>query len=96
MHIAMSLLVDLNLSRSPFARRHFVTATESTDGFELRTEYHAENLAEHSLEERRAFLGCIFLSSVYWRPCLGLLMYESLTSKQPIEHVRQPESCQIQ
>ncbi|OAF99178.1 uncharacterized protein CC84DRAFT_1264194 [Paraphaeosphaeria sporulosa] len=65
MHMAMSLLVDLHLNRSPFARRHFVTATEGTDGFELRTEYHAENLAEkHTLEERRAFLGCIYLSSV--------------------------------
>ena len=73
MHMAMSLLVDLNINRSPFARRHFVTATEGTDGFELRTEYHAENLTEmHTLEERRAFLGCIYLSSVYVQPLLGV------------------------
>lgn len=65
-YLLMSLLVDLNLNRSPFARRRFVTATEATDGFELRTEYHSENLAEkHTLEERRAFLGCIYLASVY-------------------------------
>ncbi|KAF2448100.1 hypothetical protein P171DRAFT_517713 [Karstenula rhodostoma CBS 690.94] len=65
MHMAMSLLVDLRLNISPFARRHFVTATEVSDGFELRTEYHAENLAElHTLEERRAFVGCTYLSSV--------------------------------
>ncbi|KAJ4298215.1 hypothetical protein N0V90_006114 [Kalmusia sp. IMI 367209] len=64
MHMAMSLIVDLELNRSPFARRHFVTATEGTDGFEIRTEYHAEKLADHTIEEKRAFLGCVYLSSV--------------------------------
>lgn len=61
----MSLIVDLGLNRSPFARRHFVTATEGTEAFTIRTEYHAEKLEDHTAEEKRAFLGCIYLSSVY-------------------------------
>ena len=69
MHLAMSLIVDLQLNRSPFSRRHFVTATEEPDGFELRTEYHAEKLSDHTLEEKRTYLACIFLSSVYDKHC---------------------------
>lgn len=60
-HLAMGMVVDLELNKSPFARRRLMTAREADNGFEIST----DALCDHTLEEKRTFLGCLYLSSVY-------------------------------
>ena len=61
MYLAMSMVVDLELNKSPFVRSRLKKATEIENGFEIRT----DGLTDHNLEQKRAFLGCLYLSSVY-------------------------------
>ncbi|KAF2191556.1 hypothetical protein K469DRAFT_373793 [Zopfia rhizophila CBS 207.26] len=61
MHLAMSLVVDLGLNKSPFTRSRLMKASDAANGFELKI----DGIPDHTLDERRAFLGCLYLSSVY-------------------------------
>jgi hypothetical protein len=60
MHLAMALVVDLGLSKSPFTRNRIMKASQAANGYEM----HSDSIEEHTLEEKRAFLGCVYLSSV--------------------------------
>jgi hypothetical protein len=59
MHLAMSMIVDLGLFKSPHARRRIMTEEEAADVSKLGT----RTAIEHTLEEKRALLGCLYLAS---------------------------------
>ncbi|KAF2106964.1 hypothetical protein BDV96DRAFT_693850 [Lophiotrema nucula] len=60
LHLAMALVVDLELNKSPFCRGHIMKASDVANGYERSF----EGVSEHTLEQRRAFLGCVYLTSV--------------------------------
>ncbi|PVI05015.1 hypothetical protein DM02DRAFT_135479 [Periconia macrospinosa] len=57
MHLAMSLVIDLGLIRSPHAHQRVMTREEAAGAPDRRT------ALEHTLEQKRALLGCLYLSS---------------------------------
>ncbi|KAF2638539.1 hypothetical protein P280DRAFT_551179, partial [Massarina eburnea CBS 473.64] len=59
LHMAMSMIVDLGLFKSPFARRRIMTKEEAASA---PNSSHS-SVTEHTLEEKRALLGCIYLTS---------------------------------
>ncbi|CAI6334766.1 unnamed protein product [Periconia digitata] len=59
MHMAMSLIADLGLIRSPLARQRLMTTEEAAG----KSKTNAETVAHHTLEQKRALLGCLYLSS---------------------------------
>jgi hypothetical protein len=60
MHLAMAMVVDLGLNKSPLGRSRLKNVTEIVKGFEVTI-----GVIDHNLDEKRAFLGCLYLSSVY-------------------------------
>ncbi|KAF2248132.1 hypothetical protein BU26DRAFT_327743 [Trematosphaeria pertusa] len=67
-HLAMAMVVDLDLNRSPFTRGRLMTAADAANGFELRT----EGLTDHTLEQKRTFLGCLYLSTAVSKSSLNM------------------------
>ncbi|KAF2734796.1 hypothetical protein EJ04DRAFT_576635 [Polyplosphaeria fusca] len=67
MHLAMGLVVDMSLNKSPFTRNRVMKVSEAANGYELKI----EGVVEHTLEERRAYLGCVYLSSVLSKSVLN-------------------------
>lgn len=60
MHLAMAMVVDLGLNKSPLGRSRLKNVVEMGKGFDMPI-----GLTDHNLDEKRAFLGCLYLSSVY-------------------------------
>lgn len=59
MHLAMAMVVDLELNKSPLARSRLQSIVELGKTYEPSV-----SLTDHNLDEKRAFLGCLYLSSV--------------------------------
>ncbi|ORY10727.1 hypothetical protein BCR34DRAFT_566300 [Clohesyomyces aquaticus] len=68
MHLAMSLVVDLELNKSPFTRNRLKRIGEATHGFDVDT----SKAPDHTLDQRRAFLGCLYMSSVMGKSVLNM------------------------
>ena len=63
LHMAMSMVVDLELNKSPFARtslKRFTLVTDASKGYEIQP----DGGKEHTWEEKRTFLACLYLTSV--------------------------------
>jgi sialic acid synthase SpsE len=60
MHLAMAMVVDLELNKSPLGRSRLKNVVEMGKGFEVPI-----GVTDHNLDEKRAFLGCLYLCSVY-------------------------------
>ena len=58
LHMAIAMVGDLELNRPPFSRSRLKMWPDS--GFDI----HPEGPADHTLEEKRAFLGCVYLTSI--------------------------------
>ncbi|KAF2864784.1 hypothetical protein BDV95DRAFT_588471 [Massariosphaeria phaeospora] len=59
-HLCMSMVVDLGLSKSPFQRTRLKKPSDTANGYEVDM----EGVVNHNLEEKRALLGCFFISSL--------------------------------
>lgn len=59
--MAMAMVIDLELNRSPLARNRIVKALpDAENGYDLQR----DGPSDHSIEEMRTFLGCVYLTSV--------------------------------
>ncbi|KAF1961647.1 hypothetical protein CC80DRAFT_531506 [Byssothecium circinans] len=99
LHLAMSMIVDLGLFKSPFVRRRIMTQEEAAS----ISHPNLNAVTEHTLEQKRALLGCIYLTSavttaslsveaaahfsVYAEQCYTELEKSSLVSDQILAHL---------
>jgi hypothetical protein len=60
LHMAMSMVVDMELNKSPFTRSSLKKFSDAAKGYELQL----DGITDHSIEEKRAFLCCLYLTSV--------------------------------
>jgi hypothetical protein len=60
LHLTMAMVVDLGLNYSPRSRVRYTKATDVPTNYE----YDLAVMPDHSLEEKRAYLGCVYLTSV--------------------------------
>ncbi|KAF2714795.1 hypothetical protein K504DRAFT_456993 [Pleomassaria siparia CBS 279.74] len=61
LHLAMAMVVDLELNKSPLARNRLKNLVAATG---VAIDEPPVALKDHDLDQKRAFLGCLYLSSV--------------------------------
>lgn len=64
LHLAMAMVVDLELNKSPFVRYRRKKPLEIASGYDYGYSDNAERRRDHTFEEKRAFLGCVYVTSV--------------------------------